>query len=391
MIRKLGLSALLCAAFFVGLEGISSILVVTYHALFPEGGARTLSSPAMRYDSQLGWVSVPNFYAKNYYAPGISLKINSRGFRANQEFPEQVPAGKLRVLYSGDSQTFGDGVGEDRAWCQLLESMDKRLETVNMAQTGYGIDQMYLWYKRAGEGLAHDVHVLAFVTDDFRRMQLDRLVGYAKPVLKVRNGTLAVEHVPVPGPSRLRQWLALKPHPLREFRSAALLWDSVSWLESKAQPAPAGGPGREQQEVLDKIIENLQNTNRERNSVFVMVFLPRDSDYGAGDPSRPWRTFIRSESLKRNFAFIDLYDDFERLPVTMREGMFIWPGSQQYFAETPGHYGDQGNEFVARLVYPRLAAIPEIAEKLAVKDSGSRPAKQVSRTFPKLAALRVNQ
>ena len=50
--------------------------------------------------------------------------------------------------------------------------------------------------------------------------------------------------------------------------------------------------------------------------------------------------------------------------------MFIWPGSLQYFAEAPGHYDDQGHEWVAKELYARLIAIPQVAEKLALHSDG---------------------
>jgi hypothetical protein len=69
--------------------------------------------------------------------------------------------------------------------------------------------------------------------------------------------------------------------------------------------------------------------------------------------------------VNRGIVFVDLIDDFGKLPVTRKDGMFIWPGSVHYFAEAPGHYDDQGNEWVAKELYARLISIPEVAEKLA--------------------------
>ena len=63
------------------------------------------------------------------------------------------------------------------------QSLDPRLETLNMGQGGYGVDQAYLWYKRDAAKFEHQVHLLAFITDDFVRMQSDRFRGYGKPVI----------------------------------------------------------------------------------------------------------------------------------------------------------------------------------------------------------------
>jgi hypothetical protein len=86
-------------------------------------------------------------------------------------------------------------------------------------------------------------------------------------------------------------------------------------------------------------------------------------DHEQSGPAPAWRAWIRAESAKRNIAFLDLVDDFHKLPVTMQDGMFIWPGSVHYFAEAPGHYNDEGNEWVAKELYTRLIGLPEVVRK----------------------------
>lgn len=360
-----------CVLFFLFLEGFCSSLFVAHQMLASEEH-RTLSGPSVKYDEELGWVNVPDFYEKNYFAPGTYLQINSQGFRANEEFMQRVPPGKLRIICSGDSQTFGDGVENDHTWCQDLESLDSRLQTVNMAVTGYGVDQMYLRYKREGTMLDHDVHVLAFVTDDFRRMALTNLVGYGKPLLKLQDGELASTNVPVPRESRLKHWLALKPHPLREFRCVTVIAPLFERLIPSPQRADSSGPTAEQGRILDKMLEDLQTIEKQKHTLLMLAYLPRESDYDPNGPSSGWRTFIRSESVRRGFVFADLVEKFQKLPVTTKDGLFIWPGSVQYFAETPGHYDDQGHEYVATELYAQLISIPQVADKLGQHSEGAK-------------------
>lgn len=364
MFKKLCLAAVTCVLFFVLLEGLCSSLVVAYQLWSPYQH-RTLSGPSVQYDTQLGWVSVPNFYEKNYYAPGVYLRTNSRGFRSDQEFMQRVPDGKFRIICSGDSQTYGDGVANNHTWCQDLESIDARFQAVNMAETGYGADQMYLWYKREGARLEHSAHVFAVVTDDFRRMPLSVLGGYGKPLLKLQDDKLVTDNIPVPRRPTLLHWLALKPHPLRQFRSLAMMCSVVEWLFPPRDPVFANGPTDQQAQVIDKMFEDLVAIEKQHNSVLVLLYIPsRVSDYAPGGASPPWRRWVKEESLKRGFFVADLIDDFQKLPVTMKDGLFIWPGSTQYYAEAPGHFDDQGHEWVARELYSRLILIPEVAAKL---------------------------
>ena len=364
MFKKLCLASVSCVLFFVLLEGLCSFLIVAYQ-LWPSHQHRTLSAHSVQYDKQLGWVSVPSFYEKNYYAPGVSLQINSRGFRSDQEFTQTVPEGKFRIICSGDSFTFGDGVDNDSTWCQRLESMNARFQVVNMGETGYGVDQMYLRYMREGPRLDHDAHVFAFIADDMRRMQLSDLGGYGKPFLKLRNDALVTENVPVPRRSSFLRWLALKPNPLREFKSLALLSSLTEHLLPARVSAFSNGPTEEQAQILDTMFKDLLAIEKEKNSLLVLLYLPtRVADYERGGASLAWRTWTLNECAKRGIVFVDFIDDFQKLPVTMKDGLFIWPGSIQYFAEVPGHYDDQGHNWIARELYARLISLPRVAAKL---------------------------
>jgi len=152
MLKKFFLAVGSCVLFFLLLEGFFSSLLVVYEMWSPQQ-RRTMTGPSMQYHPELGWVSVPNYYDQNYFAPNIYLRTNSRGFRANEEFTERVPPGKLRIICSGGSFTFGEGVSNDRTWCQDLETIDDRFQTANMSESGYGVDQMYLRYKLDGSVL----------------------------------------------------------------------------------------------------------------------------------------------------------------------------------------------------------------------------------------------
>lgn len=370
IVKKVCLAVGSCVLFFLFLEGLCSSLSASYKLFSPKNHG-TLSGPVMRYDAQLGWVTVPNFYQKNYFAPGIGLKTNSMGLRAQEEFAIRPPQGKLRIICSGDSFTFGEGVGDDRTWCQVLESLDPRFQTVNMGESGYGIDQMYLWYHRQGAVLNHSVHIVAFIVEDFRRMQLTNYVGYGKPMLGLRNGELVTENVPVPRQSRTLPWLQRKRVQLQEFRSVKLL-GSLAGLIWPAKDPFDNGPTDRQVQLIDKMLEQLQASEKEKGSELLLVCLPTTvHQHEQSGPAPAWRAWIRTESAKRGVSFVDLIDDFHKLPVTRQDGMFIWPDSVHYFAEAPGHYNDEGNEWVAKELYARLLSAPGIAEKLSQKQKNS--------------------
>lgn len=178
--KKMGFARLIA-----GNIAIFGLLLMTVEGLASYGllvrDVMTTNSLAERrhttYDPDLGWVNEPNVYIPDMYGPGVYLRTNAQGFRNNHEINAAVPAGKVRVVCSGDSFTFGYGVDNAHTWCEQLSVLDPRLETVNMGQGGYGVDQAYLWYKRDAAKIEHQVQLLAFITDDFYRMLSDSFAG----------------------------------------------------------------------------------------------------------------------------------------------------------------------------------------------------------------------
>jgi len=206
-------------------EGLSSMTISVFQMLqFPE---RSLS----RYDEALGWTSIPNTYYPDYYGPGKYVRTNAQGHRNDAEITVQVPRGKLRIICSGDSFTYGPGVANNHTWCHRLSELDDRFETVNLGKTGYGIDQFYLRYLRDGITLEHSIHIFAFVDGDLDRMgRLDQH-RYGKPILKLDHDRLVTKNVPVP---RFRWWLS-RAVERADFRSIDFVQRVLAGLEDSEE------------------------------------------------------------------------------------------------------------------------------------------------------------
>lgn len=161
-----------------------------------------------QYDAGLGWVNIPNLAISNLYGSGKHLHINNLGFRGRHPVADEVASEARRIILSGDSFTFGYGVGDEDTWGAGLARRFGHVEVLNMGLGGYGVDQAYLRYLRDGVTLDHDLHLFSFITEDFKRMTRPRFMGYGKPVVTVREGRLVTEHVPVPPTVRdgLTRW-----------------------------------------------------------------------------------------------------------------------------------------------------------------------------------------
>lgn len=157
MLRRILIIVVVNVAVTIGLvmmaEGASSLTLKIWDSLKKGISARdnrVVERAHTRYDPELGWVNLPRFHDPDLYGPGLDLQTNAQGFRERQDTTPAPAPGTTRVFCIGDSFTLGFGVGNDYSWCHYLEGLQPGLETVNMGQGGYGVDQAYLWYKRDG-------------------------------------------------------------------------------------------------------------------------------------------------------------------------------------------------------------------------------------------------
>jgi hypothetical protein len=344
----------------VVVEGIASYMLAVRDIMTTYAAPESAERRHTKYDPDLGWVNEPSVQIVDMYGSGVYLRTNSQGFRNNHEFDTAVPNGKYRIICSGDSFTLGYGVDNDHTWCQLLTSLDPRFETVNMGQGGYGIDQMYLWYKRDGTKFEHQVHLLAFITADFDRMQSDTFGGYGKPVIDIENRTLVVKNVPVPRPAYAYKGPNLSP--LRTVELSRRVYRKLGFARDNRSPIEKKRNERTQ-EVLTKIFEDLKRLNEERSSKLVLVYLPNQHEL-IGKGPQEWIQFIDKQSRDLGIPLINVLSTFRSsLPQRHAVKMFI-PEGQLNYAAAAGHLNDQGNELVAQIIYQELKNNPAISAML---------------------------
>lgn len=307
-----------------------------------------------QYDELLGWVNIPNTELEQAYKNRVRVKINSQGFRNEKDFPLQVPPGKIRMICSGDSFTFGWDVSNRHAWPKQLETLDPRIEAVNMGQGNYGVDQAYLWYRRDGVKLDHDYHLFAFISNDFRRMRYSKQESvYDKPVLRLKEGEIEVTNVPVPhSPPWIRRFRVMlsflgETSTYRLMRAIVL---ETGELLKKAFPASASAPSRKYEEIrplAEKIFDELKQVNEEKESVFVLVYIPIFSELvWPSSEDQEFRFWLKEAARERSILLIDLTEDFARLPL------------RDLAASCPNHCTEKGYRFIAERIYANLPLTP---------------------------------
>jgi len=193
------------------------------------------------------------------------------------------------------------------------------------------VDQVYLWYKRDGQVLDHDLQVFAVIQDDFRRMQVRNYTSgggqYAKPVLTLKGDSLRVGNMPVPRWSylmpRLVSFVYQKRPALAQLRIAQLAERLQTRVPSRRGPNAAAVDSATWQ-VADRVFADLTRVNRAKQSVLVVLFLPTPGDW-SGSASDRWRDWLRQAGVQRGFVFVDLVEDYRAMPHDSIAWLFYKP------------------------------------------------------------------
>jgi len=345
------------------IEGLASTIITVGSILSPNGGLA--EQRYGRYDPELGWTSRPNLAILDMWGPSVALHTDDNGFRGGVSPALAPSAGKVRVMCSGDSFTFGYGVGDDQVWCARLGELEPRLETINLGQGGYGVDQAFLRYRRDGARFAPAIHLFAFIDGDFDRMQSARFLDYGKPTLALRDGTLQVEHVPA------QRWFLRPPARVNDIVQRTRTYELFDRMQRKLAPAASSPPATAErraaraatEDVALAVFAELRAMAQANGATVVLVYLPIAADcrLPAGAPSGLdwWRT-IGPRARAAGFRIVDLSDRCRRLPASQVDALFFAPGALQYYA-AGGHYTDTGNRFVAEGVLAELRPLIDAA------------------------------
>ncbi len=106
----------------------------------------------------------------------VTVPTNNMGFNGTRKTEKEKKEGVKRIVFVGDSFTFGEGVGTDEnypaATERLLTQNGMQVEVVNAGMAGVGIDWYYLTLKEKLLALSPDfvvvgVHIGTDLTDDF--------------------------------------------------------------------------------------------------------------------------------------------------------------------------------------------------------------------------------
>lgn len=341
---------------FIFLEGMGSIIFSIIKINRADIVAERIHT---EYDPMLGWINKPDLFIADMYGPGKYFQTNSQRFRNKKDFETKIPPMMSRWICCGDSFTLGYGVDNDNTWCAQLSSMAPNIETVNMGQGGYGIDQSYLWFMRDGTKLQYDLLIFAFITSDLSRAISSKFRNYSKPLLTENDGKIITENIPVPKPGIITRYIPKFEPALQSLRIIKL----IHALLAKLQTETNGRIGSRDDAILriekltTAIFNSLTNYNRENNRRVLFVYLPTQLEYRENTRTEHVRNFISNQAKENNWLFIDLFDDFRKLEPEVVSSLFLQRDLPGYKA-SKGHYTEKGNRYIASLILNKIAENP---------------------------------
>jgi lysophospholipase L1-like esterase len=122
-------------------------------------------------DTELFWRLAPNTKLPKDGWPFFGVIANAESLREDHEIPLPKPDEQTRILFLGDSCTFGYGVAHDETFAQVTETLLQdqtygSVECINAGVPGYTLFQGYRYLVTEGLRLQPDVVVLNFGWND---------------------------------------------------------------------------------------------------------------------------------------------------------------------------------------------------------------------------------
>jgi len=225
--------------------------------------------PNTEFDPELGWRPIADRRVELDWG---EIRTNQYGYRSDPLRP-----GATAVAVLGDSVAWGLGVQAAATFAGRLDLAYRKRgwQVSNLAVSGYGLGQSYLWLRAQREALPRLRHViLAICADnDIDDTSANSRYGRRKPLYRMNDGQLALEGVPIARHS-LRHWYS-------DSRVARGLLGRLPAVE-RVVLARMGDRRLDRDEAYKVIRALLAETRREvaaRGGVLHAVLLPSVRDW----------------------------------------------------------------------------------------------------------------
>ncbi len=264
-----------------------------------------------RADPELGWVGRPDL-RRRLHRPEYDVVIEhtGEGFRRPQPAPPLAAA--KRVLFLGDSFTWGSGVGQGELFTDHLQrALASDVAVANRGVNAYGTAQQYLLLQREFRRLRYDRIAVLFYHNDVGNNVNGRngrrpYFALVDDRLEVRNVTAAPLHDPLRGFLRKhsRAFLFLS------YRIAVFQSLRVEGREpALVAPDPLSPTGVA---VTERLLAAMRDFCRDRGARFYLVYVPMHDELAgrASNYSRAIHALLEDVAEAEDIPLIDLLPGF---------------------------------------------------------------------------------
>ncbi len=156
----------------ISILGVFAAIIII-ELMFKMSSAHRVSGVV--YDEILGWRAKKiNYCQKRFFKKTYSLCTNSKGFR-DREHHFVKSKNTARIMFLGDSYTFGYQVSDDKIFTILFEKMitenkidNNRFDVMNVSAPAWATDQQFLYLKHEGMKYKPDYLFLMIAPNDIR-------------------------------------------------------------------------------------------------------------------------------------------------------------------------------------------------------------------------------
>ena len=300
---------------------------------------KAILSADIVYDPDTGWKNAPNLNN-----PGE--QTNSGGMRNRKEFSKHPMPGRKRLIFVGDSYTYGFLVKNEEAFVTVLANEHlPGWDVLNMAVSGTGTDQQLLTYLKYGRGYRPDVVILGFYVRDYHRNLLS-FRGYAKPVYKIEQEKLRLYSSHIMLPQQLYEEYASGQRTFEKWYGSYFL-NSIAYAINKRRERKIDSSAKGWK-ILERIIEKFQKSVLESGAIPIWMTIPsRDILEEEGSRYKILEDLIETKCEDIGMLCLRLDNALRQSQANSEEAIYR-PKSEG------GHFSIYGNKVVAKTLYQYL-------------------------------------
>lgn len=280
---------------------------------------------------------------------GWDYEIESQRIRGKKSYREEKAEGITRILFIGDSFTYGNEVEDDETFAYFTEKLISQSEVLNMGAGGFGLGQVLLKYQHHGKKYNPDLVILGIHPPMWNRTNVS-FSAYSKPRF-VWNSDLAkleLKNSPVPDPQEYFNKIK------SQVKKESFILELVKkWRQDSVSiPLLHVKYFKETEIVVEQILATIKREVETAGSRFMIVQIPLGARFKTADsPLSPAHNRLISIYNKLNIPYLDLKDEFLR----HYSNSIVY---NDFYIHRPdgkiGHFSPAGNRAVARIISESL-------------------------------------